>query len=372
MKIGMFGLWGMNVPGIAFGGFETVYSEIGARLADLGYDVVIYCRRERYPKNLRVGHHRGVRLKYVSSIDTKNLSAISATWIAVVDSLIHENLDAHLFVNVGMGFHCCALKIFRKRVVLNVDGLDWQRGKWNWIAKSYFWLAAHVSVRSCDEIIADSQAMQKYYHDKFGRLPRYLSYGAHIIKSLGPEIIKEYGVEARRYFLIVSRFVPENNLHILIKAFENVTTDFKLVIVGGTNHPTDYEEELRSHRSNRIIFAGYISNRSLLDELFCNCYAYLHGHSVGGTNPALLDALGAGCCILAVDNHFNAEVLDSGRFGILFSPDINSAVIAMQEIIEKPEYAAKLREGARNRIRETYNWDRILNEYDYLLKTIKR
>lgn len=370
MRIGILGLWGMNVPGVTFGGFETAYSEIGAGLAQKMHDVVIYCRRERYPKNTRIDKYRGVRLKYVPSIDTKNLSGLTATWMAVKDSLLTENFDVYLFVNVGMGFHCQALKILRKKVVVNVDGLDWQRAKWSRIANLYFQLATRAAVFSCDEIIADSRAIQEYYVEKFKRRPVYISYGAHIVESISPSVISKFGVKERDYLLIVSRFVPENNLHILIEAFEKISTHMKLLVVGGTNHPTGYEAELRKYQSERIIFAGYISDRKELNELFCNCYAYLHGHSVGGTNPVLLDALGAGCCIIAVNTPFNAEVLAHGQFGVLFDLGIDSARKSIEEIICRPKYADHLRENSKNQIQNMYNWESIIDEYEVFLECL--
>jgi lipopolysaccharide/colanic/teichoic acid biosynthesis glycosyltransferase/glycosyltransferase involved in cell wall biosynthesis len=370
LRVGIFGLWGMNIPGIAFGGFETVYSEVGAKLAERGHDVVMYCRRERYPVDTCRDAHRGVRLKYVASIDTKNLSAVTATWMAVIDSLRSERFDVHLFANVGMGFHCLALKLFRKRVVLNVDGLDWLRAKWNPIAKLYFQLACRAALRSCDVLIADSRAMQEYYAERFGTRPTYITYGAHLVQSADPAILDAFGVQPRHYLLVVSRFVPENNLHMLIEAFERTSTDLKLLVVGGTNHPTDYESLLRQHESERILFPGYISDRAQLNELFCNCYAYLHGHSVGGTNPALLDALGCGCCVLAVNTRFNAEVLANGEFGFLFDPDTNSARGALKGILLNPNRAAQLRNHAPDRISEAYNWDKIVDEYEALFRQL--
>jgi glycosyltransferase involved in cell wall biosynthesis len=370
LRIGVFGLWGMNVPGVSFGGFETAYSEVGSRLAQRGHDVAIYCRRARYPSTARLPMYRGVRLKYVPSLDTKSLSAISATWMALADSRLAEHFDVHLFANIGMGLHCLALKTLGERVVMNVDGLDWERAKWNALGKLYFRLAACAAIRHCDVLIADSLAMQRHYTTHFGVEPTYITYGAHIIMSNDPARLTRFGLKPRDYLLIVSRFVPENNLHIMLDAYERLSADVKLVVVGGTNHPTEYEAQLHQHQSNRIIFTGYMSDRATLNELFCNCYAYLHGHSVGGTNPALLDALGCGCCILAVDTPFNAEVLANGRFGLLFDAEVPAAAQAMERILADPRRASRLRALAPHRIRDAYNWDDIVHQYEILLKTV--
>lgn len=370
MNIGIFGLWGMNLPGMSFGGFETAFSEIGAQLVRRGHRVVIYCRRERYPPDKRLASYRGVRLKYMPTIDTKSLSAISATWAALLDSLRGERFDVYLFANVGMGYHCLTARLLGQRVALNVDGLDWQRAKWGPLARAYYRTAARCALWACQRLITDSRVMQAYYREHFHRDSAFIPYGAEVVPPHNPALLERFGVAPRQYLLIVSRFVPENNLELLIQAFTKARTPMKLLVVGGTPHPTPYEQRLRAIPDERVLFPGYVNDRATLEELLANCYAYLHGHSVGGTNPVLLDALGAGCCILALDTPFSREVL--AGHGLLFPRQAAALREQLQRVLDQPALAAAYRQRAPERVAQAYRWDRVVDSYEALLQQVAR
>jgi glycosyltransferase involved in cell wall biosynthesis len=362
MNIGMFGLWGMNIPGVAHGGFESIFTEVAARLAAKGHGVTIYCRASRYPEPLRLPEHRGVRLIYNRAIESKSLSTPSATLLALLHALRENRYDVYMFVNVGMGFHCALARMFGKKVALNVDGLDWQRSKWNWWGQAYFRLAAKAAMLTCNRLITDSRAMQSYYRQHFAQDTQYIPYGVDLRSSQDPRRLQEFGVEPLGYYFIASRFVPENHVDLLVEAFTRSRSGRKLLIAGSGTYISEFHQRLHSTGDPRVVFLGHVHDQDLFDELMCNSYAYLHGHSVGGTNPALLRALGCGACVLALATPFNEEVLQG--HGITFIRDVQDLRDKIEYIDSHPEAAQEYRHQARDRVKEEYTWELCTKGYE--------
>jgi len=370
MDIGIFGLWGMNIPVVTFGGFDYAFSEIGWRLAEQGHKVTIYCRRERYPENCRPRSYKGINLVYVPTIDIKDLSFLTALTNSLIYAFLRQKHDIYLFVNVGSGWHCFITKLLGKKVVLNVDGLDWFRGKWGRHAKFYFKSAANAGLFACDALITDAEAMVDYYKREFGRELEMIAYGAYIENSKDPSLISQFNIRPKEYYLIAGRLVPENNADLIMDAFKKVDTDKKLVIAGDANYDSIFHQKIRNNGDPRVIFTGWINDQDVLKELHCNSYAYLHGHSVGGTNPALLQALGCSNMIVALNTPFNSEVLDNGRYGIQFEGDVEDLRGKLQFVEDNPAKTNKYRQRGPERIREKYNWELITKKYLILLKEV--
>src|SRR5262245_4860460 len=214
----MFGLRGLR-PDREISGFETAFSEIAPRLVGRGHFVTMYCRAGAHSRERRVAHDSGVELRYVPSPGGKNLSAVTSTSLAVAHALATRRFDVWLFVNVGMGHHAALARLSGRPVVMNVDGLDWQRGKWGPIARTYFRSAARSAVRWCTALITDAEAMQALYARELGRETEMIALGASIELSSQPHLIEELGVEDGEYYLIVSRLIPENSLEVMLAGF---------------------------------------------------------------------------------------------------------------------------------------------------------
>ena len=368
LRIGMLGLYGMTMPKLHFTGFETGFGEIAPRLAAMGHDVVMYCRRGSYPAAMRVPEYNGVRLVYVPSPGGKNFSGVIATFFAVVHALIRGRYQIFFFVNVGMGHHAALCRLFGRKVVMNVNGLDWTRAKWGRLARWYFLSAARSAVRFCTELVTDAEAMKQFYRERFSKETTMIAYGAYVESSVKPDVVREYGVEPGQYYLIASRLIPENHADLIAEAFLESNSPRKLLIAGGANYDSPFHSKLRSLAGERIILAGHIDDQDMIRELHCNCFAYLHGHSVGGTNPSLLKAMGYGNCILALDTVFNREVLGDG--GIFFPRD--SAVLAalIRDIETNPGRADELRRKGPERILANYTWEKIAGQYDDLFREV--
>ena len=360
----MFGMWGMNVPGKHFAGFESAFSEVAPRLVRQGHQVVIYCRKGEYPAALRLPSHKGVRLIYVPYWGGKNFSGLLATLFSVIHAVLFERFDLYFFVNVGMGHHCALARVFGKKVVLNVDGLDWKRGKWGRIGRAYFLSAAKVAVRVCTRLVTDAEGMRRFYLDHFRVDSTMIAYGAYVEGSSQPNLIEAYGVAPRDYYLVVSRLIPENNLDIILEGYLESGTRKKLVLVGSANYESPFHQRLRDLANEHVIFTGHVHDQAVLRELWCNTFAYLHGHSVGGTNPALLRAMGAGACVVAHDNEFNREVLGDG--GEFFERDARTLGDLLRRLEANPDLVKAHRRSGPERIRSNYSWEKIAAQYESL------
>ena len=368
LRIGMLGLYGMTMPKLHFTGFETGFGEIAPRLAAMGHDVVMYCRRGSFPEAMRVPEYKGVRLVYVPSPGGKNFSGLIATLFAVMHALAFGRYEIFFFVNVGMGHHAALCRLFGRKVVMNVNGLDWTRAKWVPVAKLYFLSAARSAVRFCNELVTDADAMQVFYREKFSKETTMIAYGAYVQSSEHPELISQYGVTPDDYYLIASRLIPENHADLITEAFLESGSKRKLVIAGGANYDSPFHRKLRSLAGDRVILTGHIDDQEVIRELHCNCFAYLHGHSVGGTNPSLLKAMGYGNCVLALDTVFNREVLaDTGLF---FPRDRNALAQLIRDVEADPVLVQQLRRKGPERIVANYTWEKIALQYDDLFREV--
>lgn len=362
MKIAIIGTRGVPAR---YGGFETCAEEISVGLVSRGHQVTVYCRYGNVPSNLK--EYKGVKLAYVPCFKTKVLGTFSHAFFSFLNSLFYR-YDVLMVFNAATSPLCIIPKMFFRKIVLNVDGLEWKRKKWGPIGKRYYQICEFISTLVANRIVADSNAIQKYYVEKFHIPSTFIAYGAHIENSSKPEILKDYVVGKREYFFVASRLEAENNADITVKAFEKVKTDKKLLIAGGANYKSKFIQELMKTEDPRIKFLGPIYTPGHLEELNIGAYAYVHGNEVGGTNPALLKALGHGNCVLALNVPFNAEVV--GSSAILYERSIEDLKEKMQYVVDHPEETEKYRKKAVERIKEYYTWDRIIDGYERLFKNV--
>ena len=305
---------------------------------------------------------------YLPSPGGKNLAAPISTLASVLRAFTLPPLDIWFFVNVGMGHHCALARLSGQPVVMNVDGLDWQRAKWGPVARAYFRSAARAAVRSCTELVTDCDAMRDYYLDAFSRESTVIAYGADLVTSRAPDRIAAFGVRPREYYLIVSRLVPENSLDLMLEAFRRSGTGRPLLVVGDANYRDAFHRRLRAQAASdsRIRLVGGVYDQSLLEELWCNCTAYLHGHSVGGTNPALLRAMGCGSCVVALDTVFNREAL--ADTGVYFPADAAELARLIDRVDASPSLVDDCRRRAPRRIAGRYTWEQITDQYEALFE----
>lgn len=364
MKIAFLGTRGVPAK---YGGFETCAEELGSRLVKHGHQVVVYCRASYYQE--KPADYHGIKLFYLPELKIRALETLSHTLLSLIHSL-RENCDVLLIFNCANSPLLPLPLLFRKRIALHVDGLEWKREKWSSLGRRYYrfteWLGAKLPI----VLVCDSRGIQKHYRDRYRRETRFVSYGAHLQHSQDKSLLERYNLKPGEYFLQITRFEPENNPLLSIKAFERTETAKKLVIVGGAVYRTKYSEKLFSTKDPRVVFLGFVYDKPLLRELLANSFAYIHGNEVGGTNPALLEAMGAGCFVICRDVAFNREVLRDA--GVYFTRDADDLRQKMDWALARPEEISGLKKKAQKIVKEDYRWESVLEDYLHLFQNMIR
>ena len=363
LRIGILGTRGVPAN---YSGFETCAEEVSVGLVERGHDVTVYCRRGNALGDPT--EYKGVRLRYRPHIERKSLGTFTHALTCTLDAR-RMGFDVLLYFNAATAPLACLAKLpggRRPPIVLNVDGLEWKRRKWGLLGRSYYVLAEWLSTKVADRIISDARAIQRYYVERWNAPSTFVPYGAHLGGAERPEILREYGLEPGSYFLVVGRLEPENNADLIIEAFHRVATDKRLVIVGGVNYKSAFAARLQRQANARVALLGPVYTPTHVRELYCGAFAYIHGHEVGGTNPALLQALGYGGCVLALDVPFNAEVV--GDAALLYKKDPDDLAAQITRLLAEPLLVQRLRERAAPRIREAYRWPHVIDGYERILR----
>lgn len=353
MKIAMVGTRGVPAH---YGGFETAVEEIGARLAAMGEEVVVFCRPvdgEPTPST-----YRGMTLVWLPSVQQRALETLSHTALSVLRPEL-KGVDAAIVFNAA---NAPLIPVLRARgipVATHVDGLEWRRSKWSGLGKRYYRWVEALAVRWSDQIIADAAGISDYYQTEFGADSRLIAYGAPDLAHVGHERLAQMGLEPDQYHLVVARFEPENHVLEIIKGYVASDARLPLVVVGSAPYAEEYSAAIRNAADERVRLLGGVWDQDLLDQLYANAATYLHGHSVGGTNPSLLRAVGAGRPTIAYDSVFNREVLgEAGRY--FTSPQALARELG--DLEAHPDHRRELGQAAGGRAAH-YSWERVAEEY---------
>jgi len=365
MKIAIVGTRGIPAN---YGGFETFAEELSTRLVRRGHKALVYCRANNIKK--RELFYKGVELVILPTIIHKYLDTVVHTFLSSIH-VIFTDAEIVYFCNTVNAIFTFIPRLFGKKTVLNVDGLEWKRKKWNSLAKNVYKISERLATILPDRIITDSRAIHDYYKSKFGKETDYISYGSEIRKRIPPgPFMERYSLKPRGYILYVSRLEPENNAHVLIEAYEKVGGNMPLVIMGDAPYGKRYIDRLKATKDKRIKFVGSIYGNGY-QELLSNAFIYIHGNEVGGTNPALLAAMAAGNCVIANGVDFNKEVI--GDSGISYKPgNADDLRKKIEYLFEHPEEVVKYRDLATERVKEYYNWNDIIDKYEVFFTELIR
>lgn len=353
MRLAILGTRGIPAR---YGGFETFAEELGSRLAERGHDVTIYCR-ERY----QAAQYKGVRLVYLPTIRHKYLDTLAHTGLSTLHAMT-RGFDVILCCNAANAIFCWLPRVVGTPVALNVDGLERNRKKWNRLAKAWYLLSERLSTFCPTHAVSDARAIQAYYKERYGSETTFISYGAEQGKLATTETLGPLGLEPGRYFLYVSRWEPENNALLVREAFEKVETPLRLALIGDAPYAVDYIRQVRDTMDPRIVMPGYVFGQGY-KELGSHCFAYIHATEVGGTHPALVEAMARGALVLYLDTIENREV--AGECGLPFTHD-NLPVVMQQALKLSPEERAGFQRAARDRVQERYSWDAVTTQYEEL------
>jgi glycosyltransferase involved in cell wall biosynthesis len=367
-KILMIGTRGIPAK---YGGFETCVEEISIRLRDQ-FDIIVYSREKAIDaQNKRFNN---IKIIYIPSLKLKALETLSHTFICTLHAIFYHRKSLIVAFNVANTLPLIIAKIFGMRIVINTDGLEWKRDKWGAIGRTFFQFSEWLASRMINYIVTDSIGMHDYYKNRWSVSSDVIEYGAYIEdKAIIPSDLKnKYGIKEKNFFLQITRFEPENNPLLTINAFNEFNQKFhnifKLIIIGDVPYPSEYSKAIWEKKSENVILPGYMYDKNILNVLRTNCLSYIHGNQVGGTNPALLEAMGASSFIICRNVHFNREVLQSG--GVYYDCSIESLRKCMEWVVDNKDILTNKVEQSKYRIKEYYNWENISNKYSSLFHKV--
>ena len=366
MKIALLGTRG--VPA-AYSGFETLVEAVGQRLAARGHDVTVYCRPHMVSG--RYASYKGMRLVYLPTIANKYLDTIVHTLVCTLHMAVRRRPDVAVYFIAGNGPLAALSRVMGIPSIINVDGLDSRRAKWNRAARVYLRWTERNAPRFADATITDSRSVQTLYRNEYGVETHFIPYGSDMEGEDTGEHLVGLGLEPGRYILFVGRLVPENNAHVLVEAFEGLDTDLKLVIVGDAPYMEEYHAALHATKDERVVFAGYVFGDGYR-ELSRNAALFVAPTEVGSTHPVIVEAMAAGNCVVVNDYEPNLETI--GDAGVSY-PGAEGAVglrRVMAELLDDPERRERLRGLARERARTVYSWDAVTEAYERLARDVMR
>ena len=364
LKIAMFGhkRWSRE------GGVEIVVKELCTRMAQKGCEVTCYNRSGHHVSGAEYDgvdetEYKGITQKYVPTIEKKGLAAVSSSFFAAFRSAFGKYDVVHIHAE-GPAFFSWLPKMFGKRVVVTIHGIDWQREKWqSGFGSKFIRQGEENAVKYADEIIVLSKSVQDYFKKTYGRETHFIPNGVNRPEIREANLIMDkFELKKDSYILFLGRLVPEKGIRYLVEAFKNVKTDKKLVIAGGSSDTDSFMEELKELANNddRIIFAGFVQG-AMLDELYSNAYIYTLPSDLEGMPLSLLEAMSYGNCCLVSDIPECAEVVDNKAL-IFRKADVQDLQSKLQDACDHQEKVNAYKKQAADFICEKYNWDEVVEE----------
>ncbi|HEU4521634.1 MAG TPA: glycosyltransferase [Thermoanaerobaculia bacterium] len=355
LKLGILGTRGVPPQ---YGGFETFAAELGSRLVQRGHDVTVYCRG---------GDDRplwnGIRRITLPAIGSKYLETVSHTFLSALDAL-RRDFDAVLLCNAANAFTLPILRAGRIPVAINVDGIERKRRKWNALGRAVYLSGEAWSVSFANAVVADAEVIASYYRIRFGAKAVVIPYGAEFPAEQDSEVLARLGLKPRGYILYVSRFEPENNPLEVVRAYEQVDDAPPLLMVGAGLYAKDLVAQLHARASERVRFPGAIYGADYR-TLQRNALFYVQATEVGGTHPALIEAMASGGAVLANATPENREVGGDAVGYFRFEPE-QTLTAAMRDWLLNPDQRERYREKARARAGAQYTWDGVADAYERL------
>ena len=360
MRIAILGTRGIPA---SYGGFETFAEHLARRLVLRGHDVTVYCRAH-YVSPRQLEYH-GVKLKVLPTIRHKYFDTVVHTFLSAIHA-VSGRFDAALICNCANAPFSPILRLTGTPIAINVDGLEHKRKKWGSLARRYYRFAEYLSTLLPNEIVTDAQVIQDYYLARHNAPSTMIAYGSEVERRPDRDAVRKWRVEPNRYVLYVSRLEPENNAHLVIEAFKKVRTAYRLLIVGDAPYAEQYISSLKAQArgDKRIVFTGFVFGQDYR-ALQQNAYCYVHATEVGGTHPALLEAMGYGNCVLTLATPENMEVV--GEAGVPYSDEFDLTE-KLQRVLRDGSLVQAYRNRAQQRVQTHYDWDGVVDQYEQLFR----
>ena len=360
MRIAILGTRGIPA---SYGGFETFAEHLATRLVARGHEVTVYCR-SHYVSPRQLEYH-GVNLKVLPTVRHKYFDTVVHTFLSAIHA-VPRRFDAALICNAANAPFSPILRLTGTPVAINVDGLEHKRKKWGALGRKYYSLAEYLSTLLPNEMVTDAQVIQDYYIVRHNAPSTMIAYGSEVERRPDRATVRKWRVEPNRYVLYVSRLEPENNAHLVIEAFKKVRTAFRLLVVGDAPYAEHYIKDLkaRAKGDKRIIFTGFVFGQDYR-SLQQNAYCYVHATEVGGTHPALLEAMGYGNCVLTLATPENLEVV--GEAGMSYVDEFDLAD-QLRRVLRDGSLVQAYRNRAQLRVQKCYDWETVVDQYERLFR----
>jgi len=355
----------LGIRGIpaAHGGFETFAEQLSLFLVARGWHVTVYCQDDGEGP-ITEDTWNGVHRVHIPIKQEGPLGTILFDWKSTLHAGAHDDLCLTLGYNTAV--FCGWLRLKGVTNLINMDGIEWKRAKWGRIAKTWFWLNDWLGCWLGDHLIGDHPEMKKHLSTRVSPDKiTMIAYGAPTVAEAPTEPLQALGLEPQRYFTVIARPEPENSILEIVKGFSSKPRGMTLAVLGKYDERLDYHRAVIDAAGPEVRFLGPIYDQPTLASLRYHCLAYVHGHQVGGTNPSLVEALGAGNAVIAQDNRFNRWVASEGA---LYFKDAVECSLRFDELIQHPDRADRMRRASRDRHTSVFQWDTILGQYERLLE----
>lgn len=361
LKIALLGTRG--VPA-SYSGFETCVEQLGLRLVQRGHEVTVYCRSHHI--TYAEPTYKGMKLVKLPTIANKYLDTMVHSFVSSIHA-IPQRFDIALYFIAGNSPVTWMLRPFGVKTILNVDGLDWKREKWPALAKRYIQFAEYLATILPTTYLTDSKVVQGYYRDRFQSEPPYIPYGSEVELLSPGETLTKYGLERGKYVLFVGRLVPENCAHHLVEAFRQIDTDLKCVIVGDAAYAQEYIASLKAKAAGdpRIIFTGYVFGKGY-HELGSNACIFVETSGVGGTHPALVEAMAHGSCVITHNTPENLETIGDAGFSYSGKQGADDLRTVLTSLLANPVQVTAYAQKAQQRAQTVYTWESVTDAYEQM------
>jgi len=347
-----------------YGGFEILAEELSEKLVALNCAVTVYCRKNYFKDSPK--EHKGATLVYLPTIAQKFLDTPFHTLLSVGHVFLKNTAELVIMVNVGNAPFALLARLLGKKVILNVDGLDWNRQKWSKFVRCYLKICSKLVKFAANEVITDASSVKEFYEKTLGVKSHLIAYGTDIEtnNAANEEILRQYHLEYKKYFFYVARFEPENNPLLVVRAYVLSGSKYPLVMIGDNRYNREYVAEVKRAANDKVIFLGYVFG-SAYKQLLQGSLACIRAAEVGGISPAVIEAMGRNVCVIANDKPENREPL--GDTGIFYQLTKERLAQAIKNIADNPKQALELGRQAGQRTMVVYSWDSVGYEYFKLI-----
>ena len=360
MRIAAFGFRSLpSTNGSA--GADKFVEELLPRLVERGHEVLAYNRKYK-DAYLPIKEYKGVKIKSFSTVNRQGFDTICHSFKCTMDIIFNNTADIVHIQNGGNSIWALPLRMFRKKVFISQDGVDWKRGKWPWYGKLYLKISAYISSKIPNTIIFDNVLARSFFEKRFNKKFEFIPFGSEVPHvENNNEILSKFSLEPGGYYLFVGRFIPDKGLHYLIPAFKNSSTNKKLVMVGGSPNPSPYESEIQSMANDNIIFTGYVYGEDVT-RLMLNSYCYIQPSDVEGLSPVVLSVMGLGVPLIVSDIEENVYAVQDTAVKFK-QANISSLTEKINFAEENYSTMKDLSKKAQQRALSEFNWDKVTDDH---------